>query len=175
MSYLAREQELDKAIVFLIQALTTQEPYPRVVITHSLRVGLYLEQQRHPLPVVLAGLLHDVVEDSPIPLATIAEEFGEEVASLVAANTVDPSLDPLERSVESYQRCKQLGKPALLIKAADILDNVQHYLGDSKPELRGWLSQTLQTFLALSAPELANEPVWQSLRDQHQALVESLS
>jgi guanosine-3',5'-bis(diphosphate) 3'-pyrophosphohydrolase len=172
MSYLAREQELDKAVVFLIQALTAQKPYPRAVITHSLRVGLYLERQRYPLPVVLAGFLHDVVEDSETSLETVAEAFGEEVAKLVEANTVDPSLDRLEQPLESMRRCKQLGKDALLVKGADILDNVQHYLGDSRPEMRGWMRQSLQTFLDLSVPELAGEPVWQCIQEQFQALSE---
>jgi len=175
MSYLAREQELDKAIVFLVQALTARRPYPRAVITHSLRVGLYLEQQRWPLPVVLAGFLHDVVEDSTTPLTAIAEVFGTEVAHLVAANTVNQQLDRLEQTVESMQRCKRLGQAALLVKAADLLDNMEHYLAEAKPELREWLSQTLETFLDLSAAELASERVWQSLQDTYHELAQSLN
>jgi (p)ppGpp synthase/HD superfamily hydrolase len=164
MSYLSREQDLDKVVVFLVQALTAQSPYPRAVITHSLRVGLYLEKQCWPLPVVLAGFLHDVLEDSDTSLVTLTEVFGLDVAQLVAANTVDPHLDRFEQTLESMQRCKRLGQAGLIIKAADLLDNVEHYLGDAKPELREWLSRTLKTFLDLSAPELVNEPVWQSLQ-----------
>jgi hypothetical protein len=80
----------------------------------------------------------------------------------------------MEQPLESMRRCKQLGQGALIVKAADLLDNVEHYLGDSKPELREWLSQTLKAFLELSTPELANEPVWQSLQAWYHEVIQSV-
>lgn len=173
MTYRSHAQDLDIVVAFLGQALTDQDPFPRAVITHSLRVGLYLEQQRWPRPIVLAGLLHEVVEDSDVSRAIIAEVFGPEVAQLVAANHIDPHHDQFEQTIESMQRCKCLGQAALIVKAADLLDHVEHGRDDAKPESRAWLSRTLETFLDLSMSELVNEPVWHSLQARYVGLATS--
>lgn len=61
------------------QARHTGEPY----ITHPLAVALILAQMRMDLPTILAAILHDVVEDTPVKGQEIADQFGHEVASLV--------------------------------------------------------------------------------------------
>ena len=55
------------------------EPY----ITHSLVTANTLAGLRMDEPTILAGLLHDVPEDTPRTLNDIRENFGEEVAMLV--------------------------------------------------------------------------------------------
>lgn len=59
------------------------EPY----IIHPLRVAKLATELNAPTYVVAALLLHDVVEDTPIPLMTIRTLFGEDVATLVHALT----------------------------------------------------------------------------------------
>lgn len=61
------------------QKRASGEPY----ITHCVAVASILAEMRVPPNVVVAGLLHDAVEDTPITLAAIHSEFGEEVAKLV--------------------------------------------------------------------------------------------
>ena len=52
-------------------------------IQHSLAVAAILAELGAPLAVLIAGLLHDTVEDTPLTLPQIRQEFGEEVAKLV--------------------------------------------------------------------------------------------
>jgi GTP diphosphokinase / guanosine-3',5'-bis(diphosphate) 3'-diphosphatase len=52
-------------------------------VTHCVEVATILAELDAPVPVIVAGLLHDTVEDTPVTLARIREEFGAEVASLV--------------------------------------------------------------------------------------------
>ena len=61
------------------QKRASGEPY----ITHCVAVATILAEMRIPPVVVVAGLLHDTVEDTPTTLNTIKTEFGEEVAKLV--------------------------------------------------------------------------------------------
>ena len=61
------------------QKRASGEPY----ITHCVAVASILSELRVPPPVVVAGLLHDTVEDTPTTLTTLRNEFGEEVAKLV--------------------------------------------------------------------------------------------
>lgn len=56
-------------------------------ITHPLAVAYRLAEMGLHLNVVIAGLLHDVVEDSEVTADTVSEAFGADVASLVTSVT----------------------------------------------------------------------------------------
>jgi len=57
----------------------TGEPY----FMHPLTVALILAEMRSDMESIAAGILHDVVEDTPHTLEEIASRFGAEVAQLV--------------------------------------------------------------------------------------------
>ena len=56
-------------------------------ITHPVAAAYKLADMKLALPVVAAGLLHDVVEDTGITLEHLEKEFGEEITKLVDAVT----------------------------------------------------------------------------------------
>jgi len=79
---------LEKAFLFIEKAHETQlrktgEPF----INHPSRVALILSQMKLGVDAVIAGLLHDVVEDTEFSLQTIKSEFNEEVVFLVQSLT----------------------------------------------------------------------------------------
>ena len=57
----------------------TGEPY----VLHPIAVAKYLEQKGFEQEVVIAGLFHDLVEDTNVTLDQIKEKFGGRVAELV--------------------------------------------------------------------------------------------
>lgn len=59
------------------------DPY----ITHSLHAAKILAETGMDATTIMAGLLHDVPEDTPVTLETIREKFGEEVAAIVQGIT----------------------------------------------------------------------------------------
>lgn len=61
------------------QVRKSGEPY----IFHPLRVTHLAARHWMDFPSVMAALLHDVVEDTPVSLADVREKYGEEVAHLV--------------------------------------------------------------------------------------------
>jgi GTP pyrophosphokinase len=61
----------------------TGEPY----FAHSAAVGVKLAELKLPSEVIAAGLLHDVSEDTDKTIGDIAQEFGDDVASMVGAVT----------------------------------------------------------------------------------------
>jgi guanosine-3',5'-bis(diphosphate) 3'-pyrophosphohydrolase len=70
-------------------------------ITHPLGVANILADLELDLVTVICGLLHDVLEDTPVTYDEIEEEFGEEVAYLVDGVT---KLSRMEfRSKEEHQ------------------------------------------------------------------------
>jgi len=85
-SYLSVEQirEVYRAYVFSAEAhegqkRLTGEPY----IYHPLAVARILADIRLDFRCIMAAIMHDVLEDTPITKAQLEEEFGEEVATLV--------------------------------------------------------------------------------------------
>jgi guanosine-3',5'-bis(diphosphate) 3'-pyrophosphohydrolase len=56
-------------------------------IEHPMAVAMILDRLGFPEEVVIAGLLHDVVEDTDATLEAVRERFGEEVAAIVEGCT----------------------------------------------------------------------------------------
>ncbi len=69
------------------------EPY----ITHCLAVANILADLRVPPDVVVAGLLHDTVEDTAVTLDDIRQDFGDTVAALVDGVTKLTNLPRVSR------------------------------------------------------------------------------
>ena len=61
------------------------QPY----LLHPMEVSLILSGMTNDPEVLAAGMLHDVVEDTPHTSREIAERFGPRVAALVASETED--------------------------------------------------------------------------------------
>jgi len=79
---------LSKAHQFALMAHEGQlrksgEPY----LSHPMEVALILTQLKLPLSSVIAGLLHDVLEDTHLTRKDISDAFGEDVAVLVEGVT----------------------------------------------------------------------------------------
>ena len=77
-------RKIKKAITFADNAHEGQyrksgEPY----LVHPINVGLILASLKMDADTIVAGLLHDVVEDCEIPLARVKKEFGKNVGNLV--------------------------------------------------------------------------------------------
>ena len=98
-SYSAPDKDrIQKAYEFAEKAHSGQkrisgEPY----ITHCLAVASILAEMHVPPAVIVAGLLHDTVEDTSVSLDDLKSEFGEEVAKLVDGVTKLTNLPMVSR------------------------------------------------------------------------------
>jgi (p)ppGpp synthase/HD superfamily hydrolase len=96
--------------------------------------------------VIAAALLHDVVENSPAPLAEIEEGFGRRVALLVGALTNRPSEGP-----EAPLACARAAGPAaLLLRLCDRLDGVRRAAGRPPRSRARFLAETRERYLAVA-------------------------
>lgn len=100
-----------------------QEPY----VNHLLEVAALLADGTHPVDVnlVVAGLLHDVVEDTSTTREEVLRRFGEDVASLVMEVTDDKSLPKYVRKNLQVQRAPHCSPRAQKLKAADKISNLR--------------------------------------------------
>lgn len=95
-------------------------------VTHPVAVAMLLTEDCQPVPVVAAGLLHDLLEDTLTTTAEIRERFGPEVARLVeAATEPDKNLSWEERKRTMVQRVHTLRYDEVALFTADKLHNLR--------------------------------------------------
>ena len=102
-----------------------QEPY----INHPIAVAAYVMCEEDEA-LIIAALLHDVVEDCGVSLDEIAHSFGGEVAAIVNEVTDDKSLPQNVRKELQVQHGGRLSYKAQLIKAGDKIDNLKSLIYD---------------------------------------------
>ena len=86
----------------------------------------------HDQDVVVATILHDVVEDTATTEAEIAAEFGPTAARYVGLLTKDESLPKKRREREYDEKLKNAPEIIKVAKLADIYDNLSSRIGTAK-------------------------------------------
>lgn len=100
----------------------SDEPY----VTHlDAVVRLLKEHAIEEENVLAAAYLHDVVEDTPVTMQEVIDEFGDDVARLVYWLTDDETGNRKSRMKMATWRLAQAPWNAKLIKLADIVDNTR--------------------------------------------------
>jgi hypothetical protein len=77
------------------------------------------------MDMVIAALLHDVVEDTPTSYEEVAASFGERVAEIVRENSDDMSLSKAERRRSRIAAMALKSREARIVKMADIISNLR--------------------------------------------------
>ncbi len=148
------------------QVRLSGEPY----ITHPLAVAGALAEWRMDAQAIVAALLHDVMEDTAVTKAQIADRFGKQVADLVDGLS---KLDKIE--FQSYQDAqaenfrKMLMAMArdlriVLIKLADRRHNLQT-MAPIRPEKRKRIAHETLEIYAPIATRLGLNNISRQLQD----------
>ncbi|MCC7361617.1 MAG: bifunctional (p)ppGpp synthetase/guanosine-3',5'-bis(diphosphate) 3'-pyrophosphohydrolase [Anaerolineales bacterium] len=139
------------------QKRASGEPY----VQHCLNVAYILAELRMPTAVLVAGLLHDTVEDTAYTLDDVRANFGPEVAVLVDGVTKLAQLPrvskdgntPIDRHAESLRKTFMAMSDdvrVVLIKLADRLHNMRTLM-HVKPEKQARIArETLEIFAPLA-------------------------
>jgi guanosine-3',5'-bis(diphosphate) 3'-pyrophosphohydrolase len=130
----ASEDELNKAYVYAVmkhgqQLRHSGDPY----FAHPVSVAGLLTDLRLDQSTIIAGLLHDIVEDCDVPVSEIRDLFGQEVADLVDGVTKLPKVTGANSpraliQAENFQKfilATTRDIRVLLVKLADRLHNMR--------------------------------------------------
>lgn len=134
------------------QTRKSGEPY----ITHPVAVAQVLAEQGLDVETLVAAILHDTIEDTPLSRQDLATQFGETVAELVDGVTKLDKVrfaDRQEAAAESFRKmllAMSRDLRVILIKLADRLHNMRT-LGAQSPEARRRIAiETLEIFAPIA-------------------------
>lgn len=134
------------------QKRRTGEPY----ITHPVSVACVLADMKMDHQSLMGALLHDVIEDTPVTKAELAEQFGETVAELVdgvSKLTQIEFVSRLEAQAENFRKMVlAMSKDirVILIKLADRLHNMRTLGSLSPQKQRRIAAETLDIFAPIA-------------------------
>jgi GTP diphosphokinase / guanosine-3',5'-bis(diphosphate) 3'-diphosphatase len=142
------------------------EPY----ITHPVAAATILAEQGVDVETLVAAILHDTIEDTPLTREDIAEPFGATVAELVEGVTKLDKLqfrDRQEAAAESFRKmmlAMALDLRVILIKLADRLHNMRT-LGSQGTEARTRIARETLEIYAPIAQRLGMNLIKSELQD----------
>ena len=148
---------LEKAVAFIAEAHEGQYRKSGMPYTeHPYEVAKILADLKQDQSTVLAGLLHDVVEDTDHSLEELAEKFGEDTAFMVDAVTKITAAQEASKTAQKAETYRKLitamakDPRVIMIKIADRIHNMRtmRYM---KPEKRQAIAQeTLDIYIPLT-------------------------
>jgi (p)ppGpp synthase/HD superfamily hydrolase len=110
----------------------------RPFLAHPLEVASQLHRVGAPEHLVIAGLLHDLVEKAGVSEAQLRRRFGAPVTRLVAAVTDDESITGYaKRKAALRQQVASAGDEALTLFAADKLSMLRELRREIKRDQDG--------------------------------------
>jgi GTP pyrophosphokinase len=138
-------------------------------IDHPLAVAELLHEYGFDEQVIAAALLHDVVEDTALDLASIAEQFGGEISSLVAEMTEDPGIEAYEERKAEHRLRVARDRRVAAIYAADKLAKARGLR--SADEVPGEQLEHYRQTLTLLCETYPDLPFLGELREELEALL----
>ena len=120
-------EKLDYSILFATKAHDGQRRKSDDVamIFHPFTVGMILKCNNMNENTVIAGILHDVAEDTKYSLSDISMNFGKEVASIVEEVSENKSLEWEDRKQEAINKIKNASFEGKMVECADKINNLE--------------------------------------------------
>ncbi len=116
-----------KAVSFAVEKHGSQKrkstAWPYVV--HLYEVAQILQENNCDYNTVIAGILHDTVEDTKTTLEELSQNFGKDIADIVDVLSENKKLPYLERKLLQAERIKNASREAKMVKCADCLSNIK--------------------------------------------------
>lgn len=152
--------ELLSALDFAAQRHSGQRrkgPDAAPYVNHLIEVASLLSRVAKVADVelLMAAVLHDVLEDTATSAAEVEARFGERVRALVEALSDDKSLPRSERRRQVLEHLPSASREVKLLKLADLTSNMQLLPGSWSAEQKREYWQWSTSAAALCSSECA--------------------
>ena len=123
------------------------EPY----YSHPLEVAYMISEYKLKTDIIVASILHDIIEDTPVTAGMILDNFGWRITEMVDILTRDRP-DGNKLSVEEIinKAYQKQDEEALLIKLFDRLHNLKTLNAITEEKKKKIALETLSSFLAIA-------------------------
>jgi len=134
------------------QKRRTGEPY----ISHPVSVACILAEMKMDYQTIMAALLHDVIEDTPVEKEAISEKFGEQVANLVDGVSKLTQIEFVSRAEAQAENFRKMVLAMahdiriILVKLADRLHNMRTLGSLHSQKRRRIARETLEIFAPIA-------------------------
>jgi (p)ppGpp synthase/HD superfamily hydrolase len=157
---------IHKAIDFAIEVHRTKKRKGKDIpyIVHPLTVALILSRVSDDEEIIVAGILHDTIEDCK-PYGSVTKEMIAKVFTPRVAELVDSVTEPnkdlpwIERKQAALAHIKDMDHDQLLLKSADVLQN----LSDLNEDI---VKKGLKVFKSFNATQDLTLGRYNSLREE---------
>jgi len=172
-------RELGKAIKFLVDKLLDKNGEQKsivktnkLLVSHSLETAFCLKNLGYDNKIVIAGLLHDLLEDTETTKDEIKKLFGQKVADIVEVLSFDFGTNKGGDYKKNFAKTANF-KEALIVRAADIYENSK-YFEFAPPKKYPKLIEKYNYFLK-TASSISTEPIYKKLKRKVENSIEVLS
>ena len=149
------------------QVRDSGEPY----MAHPLEVSIILAGMQMDQATLISGMLHDVVEDTPVKIDEIKKRFGEDVARIVDGVTKLSKIQLYSREDRQAESVRKMllamvsDVRVIIVKLADRIHNCRTLDGIEDPERRKRIAQETIEIYAPIANRLGMGKVRGELED----------
>ena len=165
------EKDMETALNYLSKNILKSGNNDKPVLLHSFRVGMILYKYNYSKIIIISGILHDILEDTALTYDKLKEEYGLEIASIVEAVSFKKEIkDYLKRQKELFERCLLQGLPAVIVKCADLIDNID-YVKYAPIEKQEVLLEKYKMFLEMSKTMIGEEKIYEILEQKYQKIM----
>lgn len=136
--------------------------------SHPAGIGLILAQTGCREEVVMAGILHDVIEDTEFTYEDIVESFGKEVADLVRWVSIPEETKGIAGKESYLKNLANAPAEARLISAADMLYNRADMLIDFFKDQKSFNANQFKSYVISELNEQRIEIIEAGLGPEHE-------
>ena len=161
------EGKMNAAFIYLAENIHKTGHNPKPVVSHSIMVGTTLYHCGYSEEIVIAGILHDLIEDTDITYSDIKKEFGKKIADIVKAVTFDETIQDKElQTRELFDRVKKMGKAAMIVKCADLFCNLPFFVYVKKEDTIHYLKDKYHLFIEMFESNLKKEKLYLAYKER---------